>query len=408
MEYIERALTRRLSEADDSRAVTLIEGAPQVGKTTLLRYLSGSRTYADLDDPAVRQLAQENPAAFLENYPPPVIIDEVQYAPELVPAIADRADADQTPDMFWIAGSFATDAVQQLGEELGERLESVHLQGLSQREKAGLPPARLSFAFEDLVERYNVLNGAWGPEDIPVHIWNGGLPAMQNHGGTAEDVRALFDPYIVSYILRDVSEMAGIRDLRRFSRFLHACAARNSRPVNYSQLAADSDISVPTAKSWLGILENLGIVYLMAPFESSVFARLARTPKMYFTDTGLAAYLCAWPSPEALMSEGSAGAFFENYVVMELISNLEADDEPYALSCFRDSNGNEIDIILERGREIIPLEIRFSTEPDPQETSRFRILDRKGIARSPGGIICLTPEPVYIDDIESLIPGFII
>ena len=204
--------------------------------------------------------------------------------------------------------------------------------------------------------------------------------------------------------MRDIAEVGGITDLGRFRSFVGACAALMGEQVNYSTLAESAQISQPTAKDWLRILEGLGIIYLLKPYANNELKRLAKTPKLYFCDTGLCAYLSMWPTAGTLMSGAASGRYFENYVVMELVRNYAYGKTKANITYYRDSNAKEIDLLIEEGGVIYPLEIKRSANPDRREVKKYDVLDKASLKRGCRGIVCMCEEPIPIDGLNCFIP----
>ena len=201
--------------------------------------------------------------------------------------------------------------------------------------------------------------------------------------------------------------MGEIRDTVRFMKFLRASAALTGQQVNYATLAEASDISQPTAKNWLQLLSGLGIIYLLQPYFNNELKRLVKSPKLYFCDTGLCAFLSFWPTPETLMAGAASGHYYENYVLMELIRNFSASPQKAEFSYYRDSRKNEIDIVIETGGELHPLEIKKSASPDSREIRKFKLLENPIIPTGSGGILCMAPEPLPLDEKNAIIPSWI-
>ena len=228
------------------------------------------------------------------------------------------------------------------------------------------------------------------------------MPQVQN---ADDQQRSLYySSYINTYLMRDVVSTGGVTDEIRFKKFLTACAANTSQQLNLANLAMLSEISHPTAKSWLALLERLHIVYLLEPYANNKLKRLAKTPKLYFWDTGLCCYLAKWLSADTLINGNASGYYFENYAVTELLKDLEYNSVNYDISYFRDSNSKEIDIFLEIGGKIHPLEIKLSASPDRREIKKYSILDTNSIPRGNGGIICMSPTVIPIDENNYYIP----
>lgn len=408
MRYIERDLERKFLHMNELFKAVLVTGARQVGKTTMLKHLAKgtNRTYVSLDNIMVRELAQSDPVLFFQTYKPPIIIDEVQKAPELFEQIKVMCDESEEPGQFWLTGSQQYGMMKNIRETLAGRIGILHLYSLSQREKGEvLFENELDFSFENLRERCLKVP----PNDIHSvyrHIWEGGMPQVQ---GVDEELRQeYYSSYVDTYLMRDVAEISGITDSLKFRKFLSACAALVAEQVNYATLAEAADISQPTAKEWLLMLEGLGVIYLLKPYANNELKRLSKTSKLYFCDTGLCAFLSMWLTPETLMSGAASGHYFENYVVMELLKNYAYGKTKCNLSYYRDANAKEIDIFVEENNWIHPLEVKKSANPDKREVKKYQILDKVSVNRGEGGIICMSGEVIPIDEKNCFIPCNII
>jgi predicted AAA+ superfamily ATPase len=234
------------------------------------------------------------------------------------------------------------------------------------------------------------------------HIWRGGMP--QTLHADEEQLQEYFSAYVNTYLMRDVTELGGVTDATRFGKFLTACAAIVAGQVNCKTLADAAEISQPTAKEWLRLLESLGIVHLLRPYANNTLKRLVKTPKLYFCDTGLAAYLSRWLTRETLMNGAAAGPFFENHVVAELLRGYAYDRNKANLTYYKDSNTKEIDVFVERNNLIHPLEIKKSANPDRREVRKFSVLNKTSAEQGPGGVVCLCREVVPIDEKNCFIP----
>ena len=404
--YISRIAEKKFSAISSFFKVVLLTGPRQVGKTTMLRHLAQStgRTYATLDDPAAQHLAKEDPVGFFQNYPPPVLVDEVQYAPELFPVIKLLADRSDHPGQFWLTGSQHYAMLRNVQESLAGRIGIMSLAGMTQGERQQIPLSDLEFGLDALRQRTQTHGMHSSAGQVAEHIWRGVMPGAPD--SAAADMRSFFfESYLQSYLMRDIAQLGNVQSLGQFADFMAACAALISQQLNLTNLAQAAGISVPTARKWLDLLVGMGIVYLLRPFAGSTLKRLTKRPKLYFTDTGLAAYLTAWPTPDTLWKGAMSGAFFENYVLMELLANLNASSPAFTLSYYRDGHGKEIDLVLERGRLLHPLEIKQSAAPRRQEVRKFELIERSGLERGSGGIICMAPEPMYISEQDSFIPA---
>lgn len=407
MKYIERALERKFLRMNDFFKVLLLTGARQVGKTTMLQHLAKGtgRRYVSMDRADYRDLAERDPVLFFQTFPPPLLIDEIQKAPKLLEQIKIMADESEEKGQFWLTGSQHFSMMRRVQETLAGRVGILHLYPFSQAEIEGRLPVEIpDFSISSLREKSA---GKKPPltEEIFRRIWTGGMPQVQE---TDEELRSLyFSSYIETYLFRDILEMGEIRDTVRFMKFLRASAALTGQQVNYATLAEASDISQPTAKNWLQLLSGLGIIYLLQPYFNNELKRLVKSPKLYFCDTGLCAFLSFWPTPETLMVGAASGHYYENYVLMELIRNFSASPKKAEFSYYRDSRKNEIDIIIETGGELHPLEIKKSASPDSREIRKFKLLENPIIPTGSGGILCMAPEPLPLDEKNAIIPGWI-
>ena len=404
MNYIERSLERKFSHMSGFFKAVLVTGARQVGKTTMLRYLAKgqSRTYVSLDNLMARNLAKTDPVLFFQTYKPPIIIDEVQYAPELFNQIKIICDESNAPGLFWLTGSQQFDMMENVRESLAGRIGILELYSLSKNEKDGiLFDDNLDFSLQCLQTRQARVT----KNDIVAvfeHIWRGGMPQVLH--ADSEQRQEYYDAYVGTYIMRDIAELGGITDTLRFGKFLTACASLVSEQINYKTLADTAEISQPTAKEWLRLLEGMGIVYLLRPYANNALKRLTKTPKLYFCDTGLASHLSMWPSRETLMSGAASGHYFENFIVIEMLKHYNYSQNKATLTYYRDSNAKEIDIFVERNNLVHPLEVKKSANPDRREIKKFSILESASIPRGCGGIICMCEEVIPIDAQNCFIP----
>lgn len=400
--YIHRHLESKFLKMSGFFKAVLVTGARQVGKTTMLKYLSKNRTYVSLDDGDARALAKSDPKLFFMRYKPPMIIDEVQKAPELFPYIKVLCDESDQTGLFWLTGSEQFKMMESVTESLAGRIGIMTLYPLSMSEISGIAFDKpLDFSLEALMERETQAK-PFDLNSIFTQIWKGGMPQVQK--ADSEQRSIYFSSYIDTYLMRDVTSEGGVEDEVRFRKFLTACAASTSQQLNLNNLAMIAEISHPTAKSWLSLLERLHIVYLLEPYANNALKRLAKSPKLYFWDTGLCSYLAKWLSVDTLINGNAAGYYFENFVVTELLKDLEHHSMNYDISYFRNSNSKEIDVFLECAKQIHPLEIKLSSSPDRREIKKYSVLDTNSIPRGKGGIVCMSPTVLPIDEDNCYIP----
>jgi predicted AAA+ superfamily ATPase len=368
----------------------------------MLRHLAGNRTYVTLDNMQARQLAKSDPVMFFQTYKPPVIIDEVQYAPELFGQIKILCDESNEAGLFWLTGSQQFDMMKNVRETLAGRICILELFSLTKNEKDSVFFSNeLDFSLQCLQERQSqsVKNDV---VNVFNHIWQGGMP--QIIGADAEQRQEYYNAYVSTYLMRDVTEQGGVTDTLRFGKFITACAALISEQINYKTLADAAEVSQPTAREWLRLLEGMGIVYLLKPYANNAFKRITKTPKLYFCDTGLAAHLSLWLTKDALMNGAVSGHYFENYIVTELLKNYSYSQSRANLTYYRDANAKEIDVIIERNGLIHPLEIKKSANPDRREIKKFNVISKTAAEQGSGGIICMCEEVLPIDEKNCFIP----
>jgi len=408
MEYISRELERKFQEANRFFKAILVIGARQVGKSTMLKHLAQKeqRTVVTMDNDQARELALNDPRLFFQTYRPPILIDEIQKAPNLLEYIKVMCDESEERGRFWLTGSQRKKIMEKSQETLAGRLGILHLYGLSQREKAGyLEPAELDFSIDSLLERQRHM-----PQnqvlDIFDQIWKGGFADIQN--ATGEMAQLYYQSYMDNYLIADAVNDQGITDIAGFRKMIRACAALVGNLVNYHTLAETAGVSEVTAKKWLNILQDMDVVYLLEPYSNNELQRIIKTPKLYFCDTGLCAWLTRWLTPDSLREGAAGGHFYENYVIMELVKNYAYAKNAALISFYRDDNAKEIDVFVEENGKIHPLEIKLSANPEKKEIRKFNVIDKTSLIHGEGGIICMYPEPFPINENNSLIPGNLI
>ena len=404
MQYIERALERKFLHMSSFFKAVLVTGARQVGKTTMLKHLAEGqdRAYVTLDNYMARTLAQTDPVLFFQTYKPPIIIDEVQKAPQLFEQIKIMCDESEETGRFWLTGSQQFSMMKNVRETLAGRIGILELYSLSKNEVDGINFHNdLDFSLQCLLKR-QILAGKNNIVDVFEHIWRGGMPQVLS--ADAEQRQEYYNSYVDTYLMRDAADAGGITDTVRFRKFLNACAALVAEQINYKRLAEAAEIAQPTAKEWVRVLQGLGIIYLLQPFSNNELKRLTKTSKLYFCDTGLCAYLSMWLSRDTLMNGAVNGHYFENYVVMELVKHYAYAKSKANLTYYRDSNAKEIDVFVEENNQIHPLEIKKSASPDRREVKKYTLLDKTTLERGCGGILCMCEEVIPIDDKNCFIP----
>ncbi len=387
--YVTRTLEKPFLAAASQFPVMLVTGARQVGKTTFLKRLRESeRTYISLDDPRVLELARADPALFMQRFPGPVLIDEIQYAPGLLPYIKMVVDQNREPGRFWLTGSQQFHLMQRVSESLAGRIGIVRMLGLSRREQDGADADLGPFlpTPEALASR---LADAPGLPVLELYerIWRGSFPGLALDPKLDRDL--FFSSYVQTYLQRDVRDLARVGDEMAFLRFVRACAARSAQLLNIAELARDAGVAPNTAKSWLSILEASGLVYLLEPFHSSVTKRLVKAPKLYFLDTGLCSWLTEWTTPETLEAGAASGAILESWILTELLKSWWHRGRRTPFYFYRDKDQKEIDLLIVQDNSVYPLEFKKSASPGRDAVRHFKTLDKLGMKVMPGGVICL-------------------
>ena len=407
MGYINRHIEQRITLLSKTWSAILLTGPRQSGKTTMLKNLAEKentgRKYISLDDLTVRETAKNDPKLFLELYTPPIIIDEIQYAPELFTYIKIYIDAHHNPGDFWLTGSQIFRLMQGVQESLAGRVALLHMSPLSQREITDSPSRPFTTDFSALLSDSREIKPV-----SAVKMYNRicCMPGML--GGDYTDRNIFYSSYLSTYIERDVRELSGAIDALKFSKFITAAAARASQLVNYKAMADDADIDQVTAKSWLNILETLGIVFLLHPYSNNVLKRTIKTPKLYFYDTGLICYLTKWSSSEVAMNGAMSGAILENFTVSEIMKSYQnAGLEPY-INYYRDRDSKEIDVIIEGDGKLCPLEIKKTASPDRRITNTFKIIDKSPLSLGTSAVLCLADTLGAFDRDNLIVPIWLI
>jgi predicted AAA+ superfamily ATPase len=370
--YIKRKIESTVQRINNTFPVLLVTGPRQSGKTTMLNHLRDSgRRYVSLDDPDDRLFAQSEPSAFLERYAPPVIIDEIQYDPGILPYIKIYVDIHRSNGDFWLTGSQMFHMMKNVSESLAGRVGIVNLFSLSNSEIMEKPWGMFTTDKNELLGRLEVSTKMTLPE-VFKRIHHGGMPRIYSQPEMV--LNEYFSSYVQTYLSRDVRDLTQVANELTFYRFLRIAAARTGSLVNYDVLARETGISAPTAKHWLSLLVTSGVVVLIEPYHNNALKRVVKSPKMYFLDTGLAAYLTRWQNADVLESGAMAGAFFETYAVSEIYKSFINSGHSPPLFFFRDNNKKEIDLIIWRNGTLYPIEIKKSSNPIAAAI-RFNALD---------------------------------
>ena len=387
--YFERTITPDISRLSKNFKALLITGPRQVGKTTLLKQIAGkNRKTADLSNETDKDLAQTDPKGFLDTYSPPVFIDEIQYAPGLFSYIRMLVDKSPKTGQIWMTGSQQFELMEYVSDSLAGRIAIIELQGFSiyERNNIGLkqkpfipaPTPAMQLKHKNANETFKI-------------IWQGAFPEVINKN--AKDRRYFYESYTKTYIERDVRKIINVRDETTFRTFIKVTAARTAQELNLDDIAKDVGVAPNTAKQWLSILRTSGLVFLLYPFHKNITKRLTKTPKLYFLDTGLAAHLAGWTTPESLEAGISAGAFFETFAIGEIMKSYWHNGESPEVYFYRDSDGKEIDLLIYQNNKYYPIEIKKHSTPKLSDIAAFTTFSKiPGINLGYGCEICLTPD----------------
>jgi len=392
-----REATEVIKKISDTFRVLLVTGPRQTGKTTLLKSLKPENMgYVTLDDKVLRKQAQDDPKLFLEEHPAPLFIDEAQYAPDLFSYIKINVDNSKAKGQYWITGSQQFNLMKNASESLAGRVGIVNLN---------------SFTYSEIVKNEN--NDLFNPDklkkaakievnDLFEIIFKGGMPEFYDNPKI--DRNLYFQNYINTYIEKDVRELIEIGKLEEFKKFMVSIASRIGEQLNYSDISKDCGVSVPTIISWMSVLVSSGLVYLLEPYMSSQLKRMTHIPKIYFMDTGLAAYLAGWESARDLQLSSTSGHYLENFVICEIIKSYNARGIKPNLSYYRDKEKHEIDLVFYKNNKLYPFEIKKTASPNSSMISSFKYLENSKKEIATGGIICLYDNLMKMDEKNYIIP----
>jgi len=415
--YIPRAIEKTILEMSAQFRVVLLTGPRQCGKSTLFKHLaetdkSCNRAYVTLDDLNQRKLAKADPALFIETHRAPVFIDEIQYAPEILPYIKMRVDQENERGMYWLSGSQMFQTMKGVTESLAGRVGIVRMLGFSRSEIIGYESTPFDTSHERLRKRFERVP-TLNLHEVFSMIHRGTLPELYAFPNIKTD--SFYSSYLSTYIKRDVRDLTQVADETTFVDFLTAVAARTSEPLVMEDLAREVGISNPTVKRWLSILATSGLIVLLPAYHKNVLKRAVKMPKLHFLDLGLAAHLLKWNSPETLEAGAMAGRFFESWVFSEIYKSfLNSGLEP-PLFYYRDKQKNEIDLLLLQDGIVHPVEIKKTASPGYNSVINFRQLaaldtltNEQRVTVGDGCVLCMISEPLPESARNWYIPAWLV
>jgi predicted AAA+ superfamily ATPase len=375
--------------------ILLLTGMRQIGKSWLMNHLAEKgRKYVSLDDLKARDLAKNDPERFIQEHEPPVIIDEVQYAPELFTYIKIYSDKLNKDGLFWLTGSQKYRLMKGVRESLAGRVAILDMLGLSYKEIIKKPFASKPFLpSKELAINNKTYKSLTSPE-VFEKIWQGSFPRIIANKNA--DRKIFYDSYIQTYIGRDVKDFYNIDSELNFYNFLVAVAARTGQLLNYSNLSRDVHIDIRTAKLWLEILERSGVIELLYPYSSNIAKRVIKTPKVYFLDTGLASFLCSWESPDSLRNGAQSGHMLETYVFAEILKSYLHNGNKPNIFFYCDTYQKEIDFIIEKDMTLYPIEVKKTANPNIEDCKNFKTLSVFNKKIGTAAVVCLYKKAISL------------
>jgi predicted AAA+ superfamily ATPase len=412
-EYIHRAIEDTVLRMSSQFRIVLLTGPRQCGKTTVLKALAGQqRSYVTLDDLNERELAKSDPALFVETHQPPVLIDEIQYAPEILPYIKMKVDEDDARGAYWLTGSQVFSAMRDVTESLAGRVGVVRMLGLSRSELRGCRSVPFDTSHERLLARVEEVP-AENVNSIFALIHRGSMPELYAYPAIAP--ADYYSSYLSTYIERDIRSLVQVVDEMAFLRFMTAAAARTSQPVIMEDIAREVGIDAKTVRRWLSLLVASGIVALLPAYDKDVLKRAVKMPKLHFLDTGLAAHILKWNNPQTLEAGALSGPLFESWVFSEIYKSYLNDGKEPPLSYYRDKQKHEIDVLIQQDDCVLPVEIKKTASPGRNSVVTFRQLsplellsDRHRVTVGEGTVLCMINHPLPESSSNWYIPAWLV
>jgi len=392
--YIKRDIEDTVINLSKYYPVVMVCGQRQVGKSTMLNNIKGERKYITFDDMKAKTLARNDPELFFDTYGYPILIDEFQKEPSILEEIKRIIDQktlnnENTNGLFWLTGSQKFKMMKNISESLAGRVAVLDMSSLSLSEINKTNNGIFNPNIDELKKRIYIKKNV---KEIYEDIFKGGMPKVIT---TDIDRDRYYMDYVNTFLERDIKELSQVGKLDEYYQFLVYCAAHTSSQINYDSISKEIGVSAPTIKEWITILERAGVIYLLHPYHEKATERLVKTPKLYFLDTGLAAYLTMWTSPETLQNGAASGAFFETYVISEIVKSYYNAGKALNIFYYRDIDQKEIDLLIVNGDTISPVEIKKNKYPS-YDAKILNVLNNFKMNVSPLIILCMSEEIIPI------------
>ena len=404
--YIKRHIEDVVERIEKRKSVIVLTGARQVGKSTMIKEINQDINYVTLNRPLVRQSAVENPSLFFDINKPPVVVDEIQKAAELFDYIKDIVDEDKTKGQFYLTGSQSIKLMKNVSDSLAGRAGIIKMLGISMRELDGMNYCEVFRPTPEHIKAVSAKAPKFDYQTIVSRIHKGFFPELYETESDLKDWADYYSSYFQTYIEKDIKDVLNIQDESAFIKFVKSTASLTGEMLNYTTIAEICGKDVSTVKSWISALESSGLVYLLEPYHNNFNKRLIKTPKMYFLDTGLACWLLGWNTPEQLVKGAMWGHIFESFVFAEVLKSYYNDGivKP-PLYYYRDKDKNEIDLLVEDGGILYPIEIKTTGDPNKSMVKAFRYIeDIPGKKVGNGAVICLAKEPLPLKENVWILP----
>ena len=400
--YIRRNIEETVKTLSKTYPVIMVCGQRQVGKSTMLNNIKEDRKYVTFDDLKAKNLAKNDPELFFETYGFPILIDEFQKVPSILEQIKLIVDSktlkgEKVEGMFWLTGSQKFKMMKNISESLAGRVAVLDMSSLSSSEIEGVNNGLFIPEIKELKNRVNIKNDI---HQIYTKIFNGGMPKVIT---TDIDKERYYMDYVNTFLERDIKDLSQVGKLDEFYQFLVYVAAHTAQELNYDSISKEVGVSAPTIKEWVTILERAGVIYILHPYYSKVTDRLVKTPKIYFLDTGLACYLTQWTDPLTLENGAASGAFFETYVISEIVKSYYNAGKPLNLFYYKDIDKKEIDLLIVTANTIYPIEIKKNKNPTSPDKN-LSALEKFNMKIAPMIVLCMSDEIIPLNKNTYLCP----